>query len=57
MDRIDQSLYESSHSQAPCDARELWLFNIVQTIVTFLFGIFEILFMPLVNFICTGKMS
>jgi hypothetical protein len=57
MDRIDQSFYESGHSQEPCDARELWLLNIAQTMVTFLFGIVEILFMPLVNSICTSKMS
>jgi hypothetical protein len=46
---MDRSLYESGHSQKPCDARELWLLNIAQTMVMFLFGIVEILFMPLVN--------
>jgi hypothetical protein len=55
--RIDRSLYESGHFQEPCDARELWLLNIAQTMVTFLFSIVEILFMPLVNNICTRKMS
>jgi hypothetical protein len=54
MDRIDRS-NESGHSQEPCDACELPLLNIPQTSVTFLFGIIEILFMPLVNNIYTGK--
>jgi hypothetical protein len=57
IDRIDRSLYESGHSQEPCDARALRLLNIAQTMVTFLFGIVDILFMPLVNSICIGKMS
>jgi hypothetical protein len=56
MDRIDRSLYESGHSQEPCDAPELWLLNIAQTMITFLFGIIEISLMSLVNNISTGKM-
>jgi hypothetical protein len=56
MDRIDRSLYESGYSQEPCDAREMWLLNIAQTMVTFLFGIVDILLMSLVNNICTRKM-
>jgi hypothetical protein len=35
---MDQSLYESGHSQESCDARELWLLNIAQTMVSICFG-------------------
>jgi hypothetical protein len=55
MQQIDQSLYESGHSQEPCGTPKLWLLNIAQSMDTFLFGIVEILFMPLVNNICTRK--
>jgi hypothetical protein len=34
MEQIYQSLYESSHSQEPYDARDLWLLNIAQTSIT-----------------------
>jgi hypothetical protein len=51
MEQIDRSLYESGHSQEPCDTRELWLLNIARTMVTFLFGIVEILFHSLIIYI------